>query len=118
MDSCSKFALLGLADYHDKNENYQKASVYYEKLIACDSTYFPVYLNYGVSFYEAGDHNNALIQFSKYLKYIKEDPTVYRYVGLIYQQNGDSLTGEKFLNRVEELKKLGRDSIKHVIIIE
>jgi tetratricopeptide (TPR) repeat protein len=115
MDSCSKFALLGLADYHDKNENYQKASVYYEKLIICDPTFSSAYMNYGISCYQSGDYRKAIVQFLKCIEYVKDNPDPYECIGEIYLQLGDSLTGKQFLNRAEELKKSGSDSIKHII---
>jgi tetratricopeptide (TPR) repeat protein len=119
MDSCSKFSLLGLAEYYINLKNHQKAAYYYDRLIACDSGYFIAYLSYGISCYEAGDYQKALSLFLNYIKLVEKDPDPHEYIGRIYQQLGDSLTGEQFLNKAEELKKLGwGDSIKHIIIIE
>jgi tetratricopeptide (TPR) repeat protein len=119
MDSCSKFSLQGLADYYDRCKNYQKAAYYYEKLITCDSTYFPAYMNYGISCYESGDQRNALIQFFKYLNYIQEDPSPYEFIGRIFQENGDSVTGKNFRDKAEDFKaKQSWDSTKHIIFVE
>jgi tetratricopeptide (TPR) repeat protein len=121
MDSCSKFSLLGLADYYDRRKDYQKAAYYYEKLIACDSTDFPSYLNYGISSYMDGNYRNALIQFLKYIDYIREDPTPHEYIGRIFQENGDSVTAEISFNRAKEIRKqkdyVGKDG-KPIIIVE
>jgi tetratricopeptide (TPR) repeat protein len=118
MDACSRFSLLGLAEIYDSYQEHKQAVCFYERLITCDSTFFATYINYGISCYEVGDYSTSLVQFSKYIKYIPEDPEPYEYIGKIYQQLGDSLTGEKFLNKADNVKKGGWDKSKSIIVIE
>ena len=75
-------------------------------------------LGYGISCYEHGNYQKALVQFFKYIQLIKEDPDPYEFIGKIFLQQGDSASGEEFLNKAEEYKKMGRDTIKRILIFE
>jgi tetratricopeptide (TPR) repeat protein len=108
-----------LAEYYDGHNDHQTAVYYWERLIKCDSTYYFSYINYGISCYEAEDYDKALSLFLECLKYMKDDPDPYEYIGKIFNLKGDSAAGKKFLKEAEDIsQKYGWDSITKIIVVE
>jgi tetratricopeptide (TPR) repeat protein len=115
MDSCSKYSLQGMAEYYDEHNDHLKAVYYWERLIQCDSVYPFSYINYGISCYEAENYDKALSLFLK----IKTDPAPYEYIGKIFNLQGDSISGNKFLKASEEItQKYGWDKVKDIVIVK
>ena len=97
-------AYAGLGSLHHERGNLFRATEYYEKAIAADSTIRSVHLNYASLAGEQGDWSLAMSEARKAMKPDGQNVEGLVALGEIHYAMGEIADGDKFFNAAVELK--------------